>query len=368
MSVLSPWFLLLLFLIPLLVVAYIWMLRRRRKFAVRYASLSLIREALPKHSRWRQHLPFALFLLGLTGMLTAVARPVALVEVPLSRTTIILALDVSRSMCATDVSPNRLSVAQEAALAFIEDQVDGTQIGVVAFADFAELIVPPTTDKRVLRQAVENLTTALGTAIGSATLKSIDAIAEINPAVAPSGLNLQSDEGESEPGAETSSRESGFAYQPDIIVLLTDGANSRGPLPTDAARQAADRRVRVYTIGFGTENPGRMVCTQAQLSSDRWGPSGFGGFGGFGGGFGGGGNFRRFLVIDEETLQAVAAITGGAYYRAESADQLNDVFRNLPTQIVLQTQTLEISFAFVAAGALLATAAVALSLWWRRFP
>ncbi|MCA9922599.1 MAG: VWA domain-containing protein, partial [Anaerolineales bacterium] len=185
MSVLSPWLLLLLLLIPLLVAAYIWMLRRRRKFAVRYSSLALIREALPKRSRRRQHVPFVLFLLGLSGMLTAVSRPVALVEVPLSRTTIILALDVSRSMCATDVAPNRLTVAQEAAMAFIEDQVDGTQIGIVAFSDFAEMVVSPTTDKELLREAVANLTTALGTAIGSATLKSIDAIAEINTAVAP---------------------------------------------------------------------------------------------------------------------------------------------------------------------------------------
>ncbi|MFO7679745.1 MAG: VWA domain-containing protein [Chloroflexota bacterium] len=357
MSFLSPWFLLLLLLIPLLITAYVWMLRRRRKFAVRYSSLSLIREALPKRSRWRQHAPFALFVLALTGMITAVSRPAALVEVPLSRTTIILALDVSRSMCATDVDPNRLMVAQEAALAFIDDQVDGTQIGIVAFADFAELVVPPTTDKEALQTAVKNLTTALGTAIGSATLKSLDAIAEINSAVAPSGLNLQGDNSES--GLDA-------GYQPDIIVLLTDGANSRGPLPVDAAQQAADRHVRVYTIGFGTSNPGQMICTPEQLGGSTFGP-GFGG--GFGGSFGGGGgNFRRFLVIDEETLQMVADMTGGAYYRAESADQLNEVFLNLPTQIVLQKQTLEISVIFAALGAILALAAVGLSVKWNRYP
>jgi Ca-activated chloride channel family protein len=360
MTFLSPWPLLLLLLVPLILAAYVWLLRRRRKFAVRYSSLSLIREALPRRSRWRQHLPFAFFLLGLTSLLTAVARPVALVEVPLSRTTIILALDVSRSMCATDVPPNRLAVAQDAALAFIDDQVDGTQIGIVAFADFAELIVPPTTDKEVLQDALNNLTTALGTAIGSATLKSIDAIAEINTAVAPSGLNLQVEDGQLNPNQ---------AYQPDIIVLLTDGANSQGPLPIDAAQQAADRQVRVYTIGFGTADPGQMVCTQQQLGSDAF-EGGFGGGGRFGGGGfgGGGGNFRRFIVIDEETLQAVADLTGGTYYRAENADQLLDVFLNLPTQIVLQKKTLEISVFFVAVGAILAVAAMGLSLWWNRYP
>ncbi len=120
MNFLWPWLLLFLLIIPLSIAAYIWMLRRRRKFAVRYSSLSLIREALPKSARWRQHLPFALFLLGLTGLILAQARPMAQIEIPLSRTTIILALDVSRSMCATDVPPNRLAVAQDAALAFVE--------------------------------------------------------------------------------------------------------------------------------------------------------------------------------------------------------------------------------------------------------
>ncbi len=350
-----PWLLLLLLLIPLSVAAYIWMLRRKRKFAVRYSSLSLIREALPKRSRLRQHIPFALFLLGLTSLIMAMTRPFAEIEVPLSRTTIILAIDVSRSMCATDVTPNRLTVAQEAALAFIEDQADGTQIGIVAFAGFAELIVPPTNDKELLKEAVNNFTTSLGTAIGSATLKSIDAIAEINPDVAVSGVNLQIEDN------QTDALEA--FYQPDIIVLLTDGANSQGPLPIDAAQQAADRQVRVYTIGFGTTDPMEMVCTRQQLGSDAFG----GGFGGnFGGGFGGGGGFRRFLIIDETTLRAVADMTGGDYYRAESADQLFEVFQDLPTQITLQKETLEISVFFLVFGTLFTFAAVILSLKWNR--
>jgi Ca-activated chloride channel family protein len=296
------------------------------------------------------------------------ARPAAEVEVPLNRTTIILALDVSRSMCATDVSPNRLAVAQDAALSFIQNQAADTRIGIIAFADFAEIIVPPTNDKADLERAVSNLTTAFGTAIGSATLKSIDAIAEVNEAVAPSGLNLRTDENPSE-GEEA-------IYLPEIIVLLTDGANSQGPFPLDAARQAADRGLRVYTIGFGTTELSAMVCSREQLGSNIFGPGGIGGGFGQGGGFsggggfggGGGGNFRRFLVIDEPTLQAVADITGGSYFRAENADQLNEVFQELPTQIVLQKETQEISVIFVALGAILAMIAVALSLLWNRFP
>lgn len=359
MSFFWPWLSLLYLLIPLLVAVYLWILRRKRKYAVRYSSLSLIREALPRHSRWRQHVPFALFLLSLASMVTAMARPYGEVEVPLSRTTIILALDVSRSMCATDVTPNRLSVAQEAALAFIEDQADDTRIGLVAFAGFAEVVVPPTNDKDVLQAAIRNFTTAIGTAIGSATLKSIDAIAEVNEAVAPSGVNLSSEGDETDP-------EDPF-YQPDIIVLLTDGANSRGPQPLVAAQAAADRQVRVYTIGFGSTDPQRMVCTPEQLGGDAFNEGFGGGFGGFGG-FGGGGGFRQFLLLDESTLQGIAEVTGGSYYRAEDAEQLYEVFIDLPTEIVLQRERMEISVFFSILGAVFVTVAVALSIAWHRFP
>jgi Ca-activated chloride channel family protein len=360
MSFLWPRFLLLLLLVPLLIAIYVWILRRRRKFAVRYSSLSLIREALPRRSQWRQHVPFALFLLGVTSLSTAIARPQAEVEVPLSRTTIILALDTSRSMCATDVDPNRLSVAQEAALAFIEDQADDTRIGLVAFAGFAEIAVPPTNDKEVLQDAVQNFTTSIGTAIGSATLKSIDAISEVNDSVAPSALDLNS-EGQPLP------LDTDF-YQPDIIVLLTDGANSQGPLPLDAAQQAADRQVRIYTIGFGTTNPEQMVCTPQQLGGDAFNNGFGGGFGGgFSGGFGGGG-FRRFLILDEPTLQGMADLTGGEYYRAENAEQLYNVFVDLPNQIVFQTEKVEISVFFSILGAVFAMTAVGLSLLWYRYP
>lgn len=360
MIFLWPWLLLLLVLVPVLIVIYIWNLRRKRKYAVRYSSLALIREALPKRSRWRQHVPFALFLLAVTSLITAMARPNAEVQVPLSRTTIILALDVSRSMCATDVEPNRLAVAQEAALAFIENQADDVRIGLVAFAGFAEIVVPPTNDKEVLQEAVRNFTTSIGTAIGSATLKAIDAIAEVNDQVLPSGFDLSQQAGESP-------LESGL-FQPDIIVLLTDGANSRGPFPLDAAQQAADRQVRIYTIGFGSTEPQQMVCTPQQLGSDAFN-EGFGRFsGGFTGSFTGGGGFRRFLLLDEETLQGVADITGGEYYRAENAEQLYDVFVDLPTDVVLQKERLEISVAFSILGAVLVMLAVGLSVLWHRFP
>ncbi len=354
MNLLWPWFLPLLLLIPLLIAVYIWQLKRKRRFAVRYSSLALISEALPVGSSWRRHLPFALFLFSLASLMLALTRPIAAIEVPLSRTTIILALDVSRSMCATDVLPNRLTVAQEAALSFIEDQPAGTQLGIVAFAGFAEIVVPPTRNKAVLQEAIRGFSTSIGTAIGSATLKSIDALAQVNPAVAPSGVKIMTEDDKPRLTEEN--------YQPDIIVLLTDGANSQGPDPLEAAQQAAQRGVRVYTIGFGTSEPDQIVCTQQQLGADGLG-------GGFGSSFGGGmGSFRRLLVIDEPTLQTMADLTGGDYFRAENAEQLLQVFLNLPAQITLQKESVEISVAFAILGAIAIIGAVVLSLLWHRFP
>jgi Ca-activated chloride channel family protein len=186
MSFLWPGFIFLLGLTPLIVAAYIWILRRRRRFAVRYSSLALVRAAVPRQSRWRRHLPFALFLLALSGLVIALARPVAIVSVPTGRATIILAMDLSLSMCSTDIPPNRLKAAQAAAMSFIERQQLSTQIGIVAFAGSAELVLAPTTDQQVLEDAIQSLFTGRWTAIGSGILKSLDAIAQTDETVAPS--------------------------------------------------------------------------------------------------------------------------------------------------------------------------------------
>jgi Ca-activated chloride channel family protein len=345
-------------LIPLLVAAYWWLLRRRRRFAVRYASLSLIRDAVPKRSRWRRHIPFALYLASLACLIVAASRPHAVVAVPMNKTSVILAMDVSLSMCSSDVPPNRLTIAQEVAEKFVEDQPGGTRIGLVAFAGFAQLVVPPTTDKEALIAAIETLRTARGTAIGSAMLKGVDAIAEFNLNVPRSGVDL------SEAGG-ASDRTDGD-YEPDIIVLLTDGAATQGVDPLEAAQQAADRGVRVYAIGFGTTSPAPLVCSREQLGGSSI-PGGFGP--GPGGGFGGGGRgLQQALRFDEETLSSVAEITGGEYYQAENADQLRDVFESLPDDVTLQDEEQEISVAFVAMGALAAMFAVGLSMAWNRYP
>jgi Ca-activated chloride channel homolog len=354
------WALMGLLIVPLLIALYLLFLRRKRKFAVQYASLSLIREALPGRSRWRRHLPFALLMLSIAALVLAFARPQATVTISTGRTSIILALDVSRSMCATDVDPNRMAVAQEAAREFVDDQPSGTRIGIVAFAGAAQVVVAPTDDKDRLVEAIEGLTTSVGTVIGGAILESIDALSEVNPEVAPSTVDLSDDEPSSEPRPPTGD------YVPDIVVLLTDGANTRGIDPIDAAEQAADRRVRVYTIGFGTTDPGNLVCTPEQLGGEFGGQ--FGAPGGPGIGGSGPGGISQFLLIDEATLESIAEVTGGEYYAAENSDELVDVFEELPSRVVRQDEEREITVAFVAVGALLALGAVGLSLWWNRYP
>lgn len=371
MSFAWPLALAVLVLVPLLAAVHLWQLRRRRRQAVRYSDVALVRAALPRRSRLRRHVPVALFLASVASLGLAAARPQVALSVPLGRTTIILALDVSRSMCATDVEPNRLSVAQDAARSFVQDQVAGTRIGIVAFAGTAELVVRPTNDKKALIDAIDRLTTARGTVIGAAILKSIDAIAEVNPDVSPAGADPPGSASTTSvpptsaaPGGGGGVRPEGD-YVPDIVVVLTDGANARGIEPVEAAQQAAARRVRVYTIGFGTTSPTSMVCTHEQLGGDTFSAGGSPDVGGFGGGGGGG---RQFLVIDEPTLQAVADTTGGQYFRAEDADQLDDVFRTLPREVVEQRRQEELTVWFVLVASVLAAAAIALSLWWNRYP
>jgi Ca-activated chloride channel family protein len=367
MQLLSPLFLVALVVLPLLVAARV-VAMRRPKTGFRYSSLSLVRDIVPRRSSWiRRHGPFALFLAGLASLVFALARPAAIVPVPSGQTTIILALDVSGSMCATDIAPNRLLAAEAAAASFIQRQSSTTRIGIVAFAGFAEMVQAPTNDTEVLLDVIQTLTTGRRTAVGSGILRSIDAIAEIDPNVAASVPE------DAPAGAQPPSVPKG-AYAPAIIVLLTDGASNTGPLPTDAASQAAARGLRVYTIGFGTDNPGdrgplcgaQFVGREPLQSGDPFNP-GLGG-GNFGGGFGGGGGggFRR--SIDEPTLMAIADETGGEYYPAQSADELNKVFAELPTSLITKHEVVDISVAFLALGGVLAVIGLLLGQRWRPLP
>ncbi len=358
MDLLSPLALALLAVLPILIGARVWILRRRRS-GLRFSSLSLVHEALPRSSRIRRHLPFAIFVIALASLMIGIARPAAIVSVPAGQTTVILALDVSRSMCATDIDPSRIQAAEAAATSFINSQGPNTQIGIVAFAGFAEIVQAPTTDREVLLDAISSLTTGRRTAVGSAILESIDAISEVDPSVPKSVTDATA------PGAGPSPVPNG-AYAPAIIVLLTDGSNNTGPEPTDAAAQAAARGLRVYTIGFGTDDPGAesAACGPSFIGRE---PAGGGG-GGFGGGFGGGGGAGFSRGIDETTLKAIADTTGGTYYPASSADQLKSVFANLPTNLITKHEVVELSVVFVAIGALLIAIAILLGQAWRPLP
>lgn len=374
MVFLWPLALLSLLVLPAAAAAYWWQLRRRRRRTVTYSSVALLRAAAPARSAWRRHVPFALILCVLACLGLAAARPQIRTDVPVGGAAVIVALDVSGSMCATDVDPNRLTAAQRAVRDFVRAQASSTRIGLVVFSGFAQVAVAPTTERDELLNAIDSLTTGRGTTIGAAILKAIDAIAQINPDVAPAGTP-----GDGEPegpvaeppttgGASPPPVQPG-TYAPEIVVLLTDGANTRGISPADASKIAAARGVRVYPIGFGTRNPTSRVCTAEQLGGqafENFGPGG--GFGGGGGPGGGGPGGRNFLVADEGALREVATVTGGTYFAARDADQLQTVLENLPRQVQVQQRDVEVSVALVAlAGALLL-----LTVWaaarWTTFP
>lgn len=338
MSFSWPWALLALLVIPLVFAAWWLTRRRRRRAAVRVTSIALVAAALPGRSRGRRRIPAALLTLGLAVLAVGAARPQASVPVASSSATIMLALDVSGSMCSTDVKPNRITAAERAASGFIRSQAGGPRIGLVVFASTAVVLVPPTTDTQRLLRALGGITTDDATAIGEGILASLDAIAQVDPSVAPTGVTV--------------SRDRRAGYADDVIVVLTDGSNNEGVDPQTAAKEAASRGVRVFTIGYGTDNPAPLVCSPGQ----------FGG-GGFVGGGGGAGNP---LAADYGALMQISRTTGGTSYRAQDAGQLSSALAKLPAAFTIVRKHLDIAAWFAAGGGLLVAAAVALSLWWNR--
>ena len=345
MSLSWPWALLALLVIPLVFAAW-WLTRRRRRRAVvRVTSIALVRAAMPGRSRWRRRIPAALLMLGLAVLAVGAARPQATVPVASSSATIMLALDVSGSMCSTDVKPNRITAAEQAATAFIKSQTGGPHIGLVAFAGTAVVLVPPTADTGQLISALGGLTTSFGTAIGEGILTSLDAIAQVDPSVPPTGATV--------------SRSRGAAYADDVIVVLTDGSNNRGIDPQTAARQAADRGVRVFTIGYGTDTPAPLACGSGQ----------FGGFGGGGGGFGGGGfgGAGNPFEADYGALMQISRTTGGSFYRARTPQALAGVYHKLATRVGHTTEDRQVSDLFAGGAIVLLLMGGGLSaVWYRR--
>ena len=344
----------------MIIVAYMMMLRRRQRYTVRYTSLALIRQANPPTSRLRRHLPFVLFFLAMLNLIIAASRPLSVANVPVGNTTIILAIDVSRSMCSTDVSPNRLLAAQSAARSFIQEKPPNTQIGIVAFSASAEILQLPIGDQEVLKDVLATMTTSAMTAIGSGILASLDAIAEVDPNVAPSKAD---DTTAIRPTRVPTNSNAPATYAPAIIVLLTDGSSNNGPVPAEAAQQAVERGIRVYTIGFGTWQGGELNCDATYGARDLIGSTGqF-----LGDKPAGGEAFDTVgFALDDETLKQISKMTGGMYYSAASAEELHKVLRSLPTSLHVRQEVTEIGELFAAGGALLAVIAITCSLRWNQ--
>ena len=346
MTFIWPQLLWLLFAVPVLVGAYVYLLSRRRTSVARYANLAMIREAMGKRVAWRRHVPPSLFLLALIAMIVAMARPAAVISLPSQHETIILAIDVSGSMRATDVEPNRLAAAQAAARTFVEEQSRSTRIGVVAFAATALVVQHPTQNREDILAAIDRLQLQRGTAIGSGIIISLGAI------FPDAGITLESVAGGSEqrrkPPQSVSPLDAAKPPKPAAepvppgsftsaaIILLTDGQRTTGPDAVEAARVAAERGIRVYTVGIGTPD-GEIM-----------------GFEGW----------RMRVRLDEETLKNVANITHAQYFYAGNAAELKKVYQALNSRFVLEKKETEITAFFSALAALLALASALLSLTW----
>ena len=332
MTFLWPELLWLLLLLPALVAMYLYVLRRKKKFALRYASLEIVKEAMGGGMGVRRHLPPALLLLALAVMILAIARPAATVTLPSQHETVILAMDVSGSMRATDVEPNRLVAAQNAAKAFVADQPENVRIGVVAFAGTATLAQAPTRNREEVVAAIDRFQLQRATAIGSAILVSLATIFP-NTGIDVATFNYDASK---KAGASTVPPVRPGSYNSAVIILLTDGQRTTGPDSIQAARLAADRGVRIYTVGVGT-------TAGETIGFDGW---------------------SMHVRLDEETLKTIADVTRGEYFYAGNAVDLKKVYQTLNSKLVLESKKTEITALFAAAAALVVVLSALLSLLW----
>jgi Ca-activated chloride channel homolog len=356
MNFLAPELLLGLLLIPVAIGFYLWAQRRRTKYAVRFTNLALLANLAPKRPSWRRHLPPALYLAAIALLLVGMARPTMVMAVPREDATVILTMDVSGSMKATDVSPTRLDAAREAALSFINQLPAKIRVGLVAFASQPVTLVQPTTDRDQVKSALDSLRPLDGTAMGDALNQVLDIAqkiqAEANEApdasTAPSASSTPSTDPSASPAPGASGapvdRPSG---QPLVAaILLSDGANSVGETePQAAADRAAKMGVPIYTIALGT--PDGTVDVRDQFGQ----------------------NVTLPVPPDTQTLQSIADTTGGKAFNAPTAEDLKQVYDNLESRIGFTQETQEVTFAFVGAGLLLVVAGAGLAaVWFGRLP
>ncbi|HEX2541947.1 MAG TPA: VWA domain-containing protein [Caldimonas sp.] len=337
MTFLWPTMLWAMLLVPILVLGYVWLMRRRKKTTLRYANLSLVKEAMGRSSAWRRHVPPALMLLAITALLFASSRPAALLTLPSTEQTVILAMDVSGSMRATDVQPNRLVASQEAAKAFVADLPRNVRVGVVAFAGTAAVVQAPTLSRDDVNASIDRFQLQRATAIGSGIVLSL---ATIFP---EAGIDLSQITGQRNmPPGPNDKPKPDFtpvppgSYTSAAIILLTDGQRTTGPDPIEAAKMSADRGVRIYTVGIGTKE-GETIAFEGWSMRVR---------------------------LDEETLKSVANITRADYFYAGTATDLKKVYQSLSTRLVVEKKETEISGLLAALGALLVILAASLSVWW----
>lgn len=343
----------LLLAVPPLVAAYIFVARRREKNAFRF--LPLMTGGRPGRAGWRRHLPPALLLLALIVLILASARPAATITLAARRGTVILAMDVSGSMRADDVHPTRITAAQIAAKAFVKDRPAKVKIGIVAFSGAAFLVQPPTDDNVALNQAIDSLMPERMTAIGSAVLTSMQTLFPAvrfdtmlpgfggeeftsggSSGLMPGGVPLGTAPKKVAKDATKITPVEPGSYKSAAIILMTDGKNTDGPDPVDAARIASNFGVRVFTIGFGTPN--------GQIHT-YWGRS-------------------MHVVLDEETLKNMANITHAQYFHAKTETELAKIYRDLNTKLQNETEEREITAFFAAAALLLTLASASLSVLW----
>ena len=344
MTFLWPQFLWLLLALPVLVVAYLWLLRRKKKLVLRYASLSIVREAMGQGQNVRRHIPPMLFLLSLAAMLVASSRPFAVVTLPSEQETIMLAMDVSGSMRATDVLPNRLVASQNAAKAFLAELPRHVRVGIVAFAGTAAVVQPPTLSREDLVAAIDKFQLQRGTAIGNGIVVSLSELfpdAGIDLASMQSGRDRQRGVDIDQP-AKNGLNKKPFtpvapgSYTSAAIILLTDGQRTTGVDSLEAAQVAADHGVRVYTVGIGTVDGDTIAF-------EGW---------------------SMRVMLDEATLKGIAKNTQAEYFYAGTAADLKKVYETLSARLAVVKKETEISAIMALVAAALALLSAGLSLVW----
>ena len=342
MVFLWPTLLWLLLAVPLLVLLYWWLLHRRKKTARTYSSLSLVREAMGPGQHLRRHIPPALFLLALVALLLAAARPLAVITLPSEQQTIMLAMDVSGSMRATDVEPDRITAAQNAAKAFIAELPRHVRVGIVAFAGSAQLAQLPTQSHEDLVKAIDSFQLQRGTATGNGIMLALatlfpDAGIDIAALGGRQAMGARSlDDAAKQDPAKAFTPVAPGSYNSAAIIMLTDGQRTTGVDPLEAAQWAADRGVRVYTVGVGT-------VQGETIGFEGW---------------------SMRVRLDEETLKAVALRTQAEYFHAATAADLKKVYETLSSRLTVEKRETEVSALLALVGAALAVLAAGLSVGW----